>query len=120
MPSEKDPHYLRSYRMQLVLSQDDVAQLTGCKSGAKFSKYECFRSEPNLRTALACEIIFGVPLRVLFAGTFEAAQLSTSKQALRLLKRLVAKNEPRAAAKVEALRVIIRSCEGARNTGSHA
>lgn len=106
--------------MQLVLSQDDVARLTGCQSGSKFSKYECFRAEPSLRTALACEIIFGVPLRVLFAGFFEAAQLSTAKQALHLLKNLERKDGPKAAAKVEALRVIIRSCERSQNTRGHA
>lgn len=120
MRSEREPHYLYAHRKRLGLSQDDVSQLTGCRSGRKFGKYEAFSVEPGLRTVLACELIFDTPVRVLFAGMFEAAQLSTSKQAKRLIKRLERRKRVPDAVKVEALRRIVRTCQRSRNIQHHA
>src|SRR5207244_2164851 len=49
------------------------AFLVGCRNGAQVSRYEKRRRLPPLRTALACEAAFGVPVSVLFAGLREAA-----------------------------------------------
>jgi len=63
-------NYLRTYRKRASLSQDEVAYLLGCRSGAKVSRYERFARQPTLQTALAYEAIFGVPVRELFAGIY--------------------------------------------------
>ena len=64
------PNHLRSFRKRVGLSQAEVARLLGCESGSKVSRYERFARTPSLETALACEIIFDVPARILFPGLF--------------------------------------------------
>jgi transcriptional regulator with XRE-family HTH domain len=61
-------NYLRAYRKRSGLSQREVALLLGCKDGAQVSRYEKQHYLPPLRTALACGVIFCIPLTQLFAG----------------------------------------------------
>ena len=68
MSSHKLENYLRKYRRRAGLTQDELAFLLGCKSGAKVSRYERFARTPNLQTALAYEVVFGAPARELLAG----------------------------------------------------
>ena len=56
-------NYLRTHRNRAGLSQDEVAYLLGCRSGAKVSRYERFTRPPTLQTALAYDAIFGVAVR---------------------------------------------------------
>lgn len=91
MSSFQLPNYLRANRKRLALSQDEVAFLLGTRSGAKVCRYERFVREPNLETALACEVIFQRPVRELFGGLYqriekgvaERAKVLTYKTALR-------------------------------------
>ena len=62
------PNYLRTHRKRAGLSQDEVAFLLGCRSGAKVSRYERLARRLSLETAFAYEALFGVPARELFAG----------------------------------------------------
>lgn len=45
--------------------------LVGLKSREPISRVERFLSEPSLKFALACEVIFGVSARELFPGLFD-------------------------------------------------
>ena len=83
------PHYLRLHRKKVGLSQDDVASLLGARSGTKVSRYERFARTPTLETALACEVIFGVPVAEIFAGLIERAERAVILRAETLLERLV-------------------------------
>ena len=74
MATPKLENYLRTYRKRSGLSQREVAFLVGCRNGAQVSRYEKRRRLPPLRTALACEAAFGVPVSVLFAGLREAVR----------------------------------------------
>lgn len=82
---EMAPHrlnnYLRAYRRRAGLSQDDVAFLCGAKNGARVSRYECGKRRPTLENVLACEAIFRVPVRELFAGQFEGILRAVAKRA---------------------------------------
>src|SRR2546429_9576493 len=69
MATHKLENYLRTYRKRSGLTQREVAFLVGCRNGAQVSRYEKRRRLPPLRTALACEAAFGVPVAELFAGT---------------------------------------------------
>lgn len=60
--------------------------MLGVKSGAKVSRYEMFQRVPNLKTALALQALFGVPVAELFAGIYEHVEKETSKRA-RILER---------------------------------
>jgi len=51
-----------------------VAFLLGWKSGEQFSRYEKRHRLPPLQTALACEVIFGIPVSELFAGVSESVK----------------------------------------------
>jgi len=72
MKTHKLENYLRSHRRRAGLTQREVAFLIGCRDGAQISRYEKRRRLPPLETALAWEIIFGIPVSELFAGMHEA------------------------------------------------
>jgi hypothetical protein len=57
--------------------------MVGKANGALVSLYEWGRRLPSLRTALALEILFGVPVGQLFVGALEAIEQKTE---LRLKK----------------------------------
>jgi transcriptional regulator with XRE-family HTH domain len=71
---QKLANYLRSNRMRLGLSQDEVAFLLGAQSGAKISRYEKFTREPTLETAMAFETILQKPICEIFAGVHEKVE----------------------------------------------
>jgi transcriptional regulator with XRE-family HTH domain len=81
MAARRLPNYLRTYRKRSGLSQDDVAFLLGCQSGAKVSRYERFARVPTLETALTYEALFGVPARELFAGVYQKVEETIHKRA---------------------------------------
>ena len=84
MASPKLPNYLRMHRKRASLSQDEVAFLLGCQTGAKVSRYERFSRQPNVETVFACEVIFGIPARELFAGVYQKVE-ETIKQRAQVL-----------------------------------
>lgn len=83
-------NYLRTYRKRAGLSQDEMAYLLGCRSGAKVSRYERFVRQPTLQTALAYEAIFGVPVRELFAGIYQKVERPVSQRTQLLMRKLTA------------------------------
>ena len=82
------PHYLLTERKRWALTQQQVAFLLGSKTGGKISRYECQARVPLLKTALACEAIFGVPVRTLFRGMYETIEEQVIKQAYLLYQEL--------------------------------
>lgn len=94
MATHKLTNYVRTYRKRLGFSQDEIAFLLDCKSGAKVSRYEHFRREPSLRTALAYEVIFQVPVSTLFAGIFQTVEQKTLRRIRGLSDKLYAADFP--------------------------
>lgn len=81
------PHnYLRTFRKRSALTQVDIAFLLGARSGAKVSRLERLSRFPNLKTAFACQVIFGVPADELFPGLYRdiASHLAERAKVLRL------------------------------------
>lgn len=74
MVQQKLTNYLRTFRKRSHLSQGEVAYLLGSGSGCKVSRYERFARVPNLQTAMAFEIIYGVSVKDLFAGIFRKVE----------------------------------------------
>src|SRR6266849_8297018 len=83
--SRKLQNYVRTYHKRAGLSQDEMALLLGCRSGAKVSRCERFTRQPSLQTILAYEAVFGVPVRELLAGVYEQ-QVAAIRERARLLK----------------------------------
>ncbi len=88
MAAHKLQNYLRTHRKRAGLSQDEVAFLLGCRSGAKVSRYERFARLPTLRSAFAYEVIFRTPVSELFAGVFQKVECETTRRAKLLAQRL--------------------------------
>src|SRR5207244_12576941 len=84
MATHKLENYLRTYRKRSGLTQREVAFLVGCRNGAQVSRYEKRRRLPPLRTALACEAAFAVPVSELFAGLRDAAGQAVGERLLAL------------------------------------
>ena len=95
MATPKLENYLRTYRKQSGLTQDEVGFLLGRRNGAQVSRYEKRHRLPPLETALACEEIFGVPVSELFAGVRQSVGRDILKRRLELRARLQTKT-PRA------------------------
>jgi len=77
-------NYLRAYRKKAGLSQRDVAVLLGGEDNAHISRYEKRHRLPSLETALAYEVILGVPVSELFAGIRESIKKMIEKRRLKL------------------------------------
>ena len=102
MPSHPLENYLRSYRKESGLTQQEVAFLLGCGNGAQVSRYEKRHHLPPLETALACEAIFGIPISELFAGMRQGIDKDIAKRRLELRTRLQGKTSKGSAALVSA------------------
>jgi transcriptional regulator with XRE-family HTH domain len=85
----KLPNYLRAHRKRCGLSQSELAYLVKLNDKSAWSNLERFRRQPSLRTALACEEVFGVPACQLFAGIKASADRETTRR-MRLLRRRLA------------------------------
>jgi transcriptional regulator with XRE-family HTH domain len=73
--------YLRTYRKRGGLTQDEMAFLLGYQSGTKVSRFERLARHPNLETALACQVVFGIPAHKLFPGVFAEVEKTVTERA---------------------------------------
>lgn len=88
------PRYLQTERKRWALKQRQVAFLLGNASGALVSRYERDKRMPNLRAALACEVIFGVPLSTVFRGTYKVVEEQVMARAYQLYQELEHRTDP--------------------------
>lgn len=65
MPDRSNVQF-RTLRRASGLIQEDIAFLLGFKAASTVSRFEQHSHEPDIRSALACEHIFGAPVRTLF------------------------------------------------------
>ena len=86
--SRKLPNYLKTYRKKCGFTQNEMALLLGCRSGANVSRYEHYKREPDLRTALACQVMFGIPANEIFPGIFAEVEQVTKERAMLLSRKL--------------------------------
>lgn len=115
MATRKLPNYIRTYRKHSGLSQSEIAYLLGCRSGSNISRCERFTRTPDLETALAYEVIFGVPVRELFAGMYNKVETKTIRRVGLLARRLMEGEQSKLADyKLESLGKAVR-----KSTPSH-
>jgi transcriptional regulator with XRE-family HTH domain len=77
---------LRAYRKRSGLSKDDIAFLLGCKSATALARYESCSRAPQLRSALALEVILHAHVCELFAGIHEDAEREVADRARTLAR----------------------------------
>ena len=75
---------LRRHRKQWALTQQQVAELIGLRARSVISSYELGHGTPNLRSALAFEMVFGVPMAALYPNLLEDIEEAVMRQALTL------------------------------------
>ena len=101
------PHYLRRYRLRAALTQKEMAHLLGCQSSATVCQYEAGKREPDLRTALAYQVVFGLPVDALFPGIHREVEQEVLIRAGRLSEQLTgAQGTPALSHKRKAVRSI--------------
>src|SRR6266542_2442363 len=83
-------NYLRTKRKHSGLSQSDVSFLVRLKDKSDLSRYERSLRQPSLRTALACQELYGVSVSDLFAGLSDSVSKDTRNRMKRLQTRLQA------------------------------
>lgn len=108
------PHYLRLHRKRAGASQDEIALLLGAATGTKVSRHERFSRLPTLATALAYEVIYGVPAGEIFAGVYVMARRAVLAHASAGLERLRAAglHHPGRRAWLEHLESLIHESQG--------
>jgi len=99
---------LRTLRKRSGLSQRELAQILGFQTGVPVFRHECSRTYPDLRTALAYEIIFQAPISSQFPALYRSVEPVIEKRILELKARLEAmpgkgRNAVRTARKLEFL-----------------
>jgi len=95
MATSRLHNYLRTHRKHSGLSQSEVSFLIRLKNKAELSRYERNVRVPSLRTALACQKLYGVAVSDLFAGLSDSVASDTRGRMKRLQARLQAKVDPR-------------------------
>ena len=75
---------LRRHRKQWALTQQQVAELIGLRARSVVSSYELGHGTPNLRSALAFQLVFGVPLTALYPNLSEDIEDAVMRKALTL------------------------------------
>ena len=84
MATKRLNNYLRTHRKHSGLSQSDVSYVIRVKHKAELSRYERGRRSPSLRTALACQELYGESVSELFAGLNDSVARDTRSQMNRL------------------------------------
>jgi transcriptional regulator with XRE-family HTH domain len=80
--------YLRVHRRRCGLSQSELAGLLGLSVPASVSRYERGDREPDLRTALACQLILGCAVHELFPAAYAESGKEIARRAGELAQQL--------------------------------
>ena|SRR5438094_7512064 len=94
MATSRLNNYLRTYRKHSGLSQSEISFLVRLNNKAELSRYERSLRAPSLRTALACQELYGVAVSDLFVGLSDSVSKDTRGQMKRLQARLQPKIDP--------------------------
>src|SRR5437016_14680172 len=97
MATSRLKSYIKTHRKHSGLSQSEVSFLVRLKNKAELSRYERNVRIPSLRTALACQELYGVAVSDLLAGLSDSVACDTRARMTRLHARLQAKVESRSA-----------------------
>ena len=97
MATSRLNNYLRTHRKHSGLSQSELSFLVRLKNKSELSRYERNIRVPSLRTALACQELYGVAVSDLFAGLSDSVASDTRARMKRFQARLRGKADPKSA-----------------------
>jgi len=111
--SRNMPTYLRTHRKRWALSQRELASLlTGCSAASSISRFELSKRQPGLEFALACELVFGQPVKDLFPSLYTDVEDTVMRNALRMHEHLADKSDPKSLTKLRLLEAILERAQG--------
>jgi transcriptional regulator with XRE-family HTH domain len=76
--------YLRTYRRNWGLTQEELAELIGTVSAKQISHFENGKRDFGIEVALACQVIFGIPPSAMFPHAYTLVE----EEVMRNMKRL--------------------------------
>ena len=89
-------NYLRRERRSWALRQKDLAALLGVKSTTHVSRLERSKSLPSIRTAIALEVILGLPPERFLPGLYDLVEEDVMARAAKMHERLADRVDIRA------------------------
>jgi len=98
-------NYIRKYREEIGISQDELAILIGLEGRGAISLFESALRIPDLARLIALELIFEEPIQVIFAGIAEDVRDDVKNRAWALLE---GGGEKTTAENVDKLRTLAR------------
>lgn len=66
--------YLRTHRRIWGLTQQELASLMGFESAAHVSRIENGKRAPTVESALACQVLFGIPPSAMFPHAYDLVE----------------------------------------------
>lgn len=96
MPEPPLNNYLRRKRKENGFSQEEVAYLIASGDGAKISRYENFKQQPNLETGLGLAFLFRTPTRLMFMGVSAKVERRIIQRTKAMLRKLEKTEQDRA------------------------
>src|SRR2546423_608870 len=78
--------YLRTHRRVWGLTQRELASLMGFESAAHVSRIENGKRAPTVESALACQVLFGIPPSTMFPHAYEEVADKGSNRTSRIQK----------------------------------
>jgi|SRR5580700_2377985 transcriptional regulator with XRE-family HTH domain len=76
--------YLRTHRRVWGLTQQELASLLGFKSATHVSRIENGKRAPTVESALACQVIFGIPAAAMFPHAYNLVEERIIRDVYRL------------------------------------
>ncbi len=76
--------YLRTHRRVWGLTQQELASLMGFASAAHVSRIENGKRAPTVESALACQVIFGIPASAMFPHVYALVEERVMRNIYRL------------------------------------
>lgn len=108
MKNPRPHNYVRTERRRWALTQREMASLLGFESRASVSRIELGKYDPDLETALALEVLFGVAPRIMFPQVFGEIEEQVMCQAVLLYEATEKSSKPRERRKRELLELAVR------------
>ncbi len=93
-------NHVRTHRRRSGLSQRELARVVGCGDQWQVSRHEHAHSAPTLRTALAYQIVFRVPVSTIFVEIMQATEKEVESRISALEQELMSRRTPAHAAGV--------------------
>lgn len=95
-------NYIRAHRRNAELAQWELGLLLGGRSRTTVYRLETARSQPDLDTAIACQLIFDVALEELFPGRYRDQAQAVARNLRRVAMELPPRS-PRTERKLDRL-----------------